>query len=193
MSACWSMPRPAASAWPRSSSRSIWAPRCSAPRAPASGTPCATTASPTTGSRPRARWSSRSAFLAATGGRGVDVVLDSLAGDFVDASLRLMAPRRPVPGDGQDRRPGRRPGRRGARRRRLPGVRPVRGRSGPDRRDAAGPPRPVRPAVRCGRCRSRLGRAARAPAAFRHMAAGPARRQGRADRARAARPATARS
>ena len=28
-------------------------------------------------------------FLAATGGRGVDVVLDSLAGEFVDASLRL--------------------------------------------------------------------------------------------------------
>ncbi|WP_063056656.1 type I polyketide synthase [Nocardia salmonicida] len=29
-------------------------------------------------------------FLAATDGRGVDVVLDSLAGDFVDASLRLL-------------------------------------------------------------------------------------------------------
>ncbi|ORB82751.1 polyketide synthase [Mycobacterium kansasii] len=29
-------------------------------------------------------------FRAATGGRGVDVVLDSLAGDFVDASLRLV-------------------------------------------------------------------------------------------------------
>jgi polyketide synthase 12 len=31
-------------------------------------------------------------FRAATGGRGMDVVLDSLAGDFVDASLRLVAP-----------------------------------------------------------------------------------------------------
>ena len=31
-------------------------------------------------------------FRALTGGRGVDVVLDSLAGDFVDASLRLVAP-----------------------------------------------------------------------------------------------------
>jgi len=31
-------------------------------------------------------------FRAATGGRGVDVVLDSLAGEFVDASLRLVAP-----------------------------------------------------------------------------------------------------
>jgi polyketide synthase 12 len=29
-------------------------------------------------------------FLAVTGGQGVDVVLDSLAGDFVDASLRLL-------------------------------------------------------------------------------------------------------
>ncbi|MGH3379218.1 MAG: SDR family NAD(P)-dependent oxidoreductase, partial [Actinoallomurus sp.] len=31
-------------------------------------------------------------FRTATGGRGVDVVLNSLAGDFVDASLRLLAP-----------------------------------------------------------------------------------------------------
>ncbi|ORV57100.1 type I polyketide synthase [Mycobacterium fragae] len=31
-------------------------------------------------------------FRAATDGRGMDVVLDSLAGDFVDASLRLVAP-----------------------------------------------------------------------------------------------------
>ncbi|MER5549882.1 SDR family NAD(P)-dependent oxidoreductase, partial [Streptomyces sp. NPDC002589] len=30
------------------------------------------------------------AFLAATDGRGVDIVLDSLAGEFVDASLRLL-------------------------------------------------------------------------------------------------------
>jgi polyketide synthase 12 len=30
-------------------------------------------------------------FRAATGGRGVDVVIDSLSGDFVDASLRLVA------------------------------------------------------------------------------------------------------
>ncbi|MCX4098275.1 type I polyketide synthase [Nocardia sp. alder85J] len=29
-------------------------------------------------------------FLAATGGRGMDVILDSLAGEFVDASLRLL-------------------------------------------------------------------------------------------------------
>src|SRR6202034_1405203 len=31
-------------------------------------------------------------FRAVTAGRGVDVVLDSLAGEFVDASLRLVAP-----------------------------------------------------------------------------------------------------
>ncbi len=31
-------------------------------------------------------------FRTVTGGRGVDVVLDSLAGEFVDASLRLVAP-----------------------------------------------------------------------------------------------------
>ncbi len=31
-------------------------------------------------------------FRAATGGRGMDVVLDSLAGEFVDASLRLVTP-----------------------------------------------------------------------------------------------------
>ncbi|WP_417765084.1 SDR family NAD(P)-dependent oxidoreductase [Sphaerisporangium dianthi] len=31
-------------------------------------------------------------FLAATGGRGVDVVLNSLTGPFLDASLRLLAP-----------------------------------------------------------------------------------------------------
>src|SRR5205807_565471 len=30
-------------------------------------------------------------FRAVTGGRGMDVVLDSLAGEFVDASLRLVA------------------------------------------------------------------------------------------------------
>ncbi|OBA78320.1 polyketide synthase [Mycobacterium sp. 1164966.3] len=31
-------------------------------------------------------------FRAVTGGRGMDVILDSLAGEFVDASLRLLAP-----------------------------------------------------------------------------------------------------
>ena len=31
-------------------------------------------------------------FRTATGGRGMDIVLDSLAGEFVDASLRLVAP-----------------------------------------------------------------------------------------------------
>ena len=72
-------------------------------------------------------------FLAATGGRGVDVVLNSLAGEFVDASLRLLPARRPVPRDGQDRHP--RPGAVAARTPAwLPGVRPARGGPGPDRR-----------------------------------------------------------
>ena len=31
-------------------------------------------------------------FRTVTGGRGMDIVLDSLAGEFVDASLRLVAP-----------------------------------------------------------------------------------------------------
>ena len=48
-------------------------------------------------------------FLSVTGGRGVDVVLNSLAGEFVDASLRLLRPRRTFYRDGQDRYP-RRPG-----------------------------------------------------------------------------------
>ena len=39
-------------------------------------------------------------FRAVTAGRGVDVVLDSLAGEFVDASLRLVVPGRSLPGDG---------------------------------------------------------------------------------------------
>ena len=52
-------------------------------------------------------------FLATTGGAGVDVVLNSLAGEFVDASLRLLAPRRAFHRDGQDR-PSRPPGGRGA-------------------------------------------------------------------------------
>ena len=35
-------------------------------------------------------WTSSRSSCAVTGGRGVDVVLDSLAGEFVDASLRLL-------------------------------------------------------------------------------------------------------
>ena len=40
------------------------------------------------------------AFLAATGGRGVDVVLNALAGEFVDASLGVAGRRGPVCRDG---------------------------------------------------------------------------------------------
>ena len=71
-----------------------------------------------------------------TGGAGFDVVLNSLAGEFIDASLRLLAPRRPIHRDGQDRR-----ARSGRRRRptigvRCTGVRPDRGRPRPHRGDA---------------------------------------------------------
>ena len=45
----------------------------------------------------------RERFLEETGGRGMDVVLDSLAGEFVDASLDLLVEWWAVPGDGQDR------------------------------------------------------------------------------------------
>ena len=44
----------------------------------------------------------RERFLEATGGRGVDVVLDSLAGEFVDASLGLLPSGWAVYRDGQD-------------------------------------------------------------------------------------------
>ena len=47
-------------------------------------------ASTTTTSPPRATLDFEAKFLAATGGAGVDVVLNSLAGEFVDASLRLL-------------------------------------------------------------------------------------------------------
>ena len=40
--------------------------------------------------RPRARLEFGERFLAGTGGGGVDVVLNSLAGEFVDASLGLL-------------------------------------------------------------------------------------------------------
>ena len=56
-------------------------------------------------------------FARATGGRGVDVVLNSLAGEFVDASLDLLGERRAVRGDGQDRPARGRRGRRGPPRR----------------------------------------------------------------------------
>ena len=97
--------------------------------------------------RRRGRRSSRSRSGRRPAGRGVDVVLDSLAGEFVDASLRLTAPggRFIEMGKTDIRDPARGRGRpRGG----LPGLRPDR-RSGPDRiaRDARGAGRPVRRGV----------------------------------------------
>ena len=121
----------------------------------------------------------RERFLAATGGAGMDVVLDSLAGEFVDASLGLLPRRRALPGDGQDRHPRRRRGRA-----RHPGVRyrafdlSRRARSGSRRCSrAAG-------AVRARRARAAadrdVGRASRAGGVAVHEP-GAARRQDRAD------------
>ena len=125
---------------------------------------------PTTGSRRPGTWASGTQFLAATGGAGVDVVLDALAGEFVDASLELL-PRggRFIemgktdirdPDDVAAAAPGRP----------LPRLRPVRGRAGADpgrccaelvelfERGRAAPAadpglgRPARPRRRSGSC-----------------------------------------
>ena len=50
----------------------------------------------------RARWPSPTQIMADTGGEGVDVVLNSLAGDFVGRQPRRAAPGRPLPRDRQD-------------------------------------------------------------------------------------------
>ena len=107
--------------------------RCSPRPARASGTPCAALGVRRRPDRVLPRPGLPGRFLAATGGPGVDVVLNALAGEFVDASLRPAAARRPVHRDGQGRRPRRGAGRGPAPGRALPGVRPGsrRARSGP--------------------------------------------------------------
>ena len=92
-------------------------------------------------------------FRAVTGGRGMDVVLDSLAGEFVDASLRLVAPGGVFLEMGKTdiRDPG--CGRSGPPGRALPRLRPLRTR--PSRTasvHAAISPSCSTPAC-CGRCR----------------------------------------
>ena len=71
-------------------------------------------------------------FRTVTGGRGMDVVLDSLAGEFVDASLRLVAPGGVFSGDGQDRHPRPRCDRPGIPGCALPRLRPFRARPSAD-------------------------------------------------------------
>ena len=71
------------------------APRSSPPRAPPSGPPCARWAWTTNAPGLLARPEFAEKFLDATDGRGVDVVLNSLANELVDASLRLLPQRRP--------------------------------------------------------------------------------------------------
>ena len=77
-------------AWPRCRSRGTWEPRCSARLARASGTCFAGRTLAMTISRRRVA-EFEDAFRAVTGGRGVDVVLNSLTGELTDASLRLLA------------------------------------------------------------------------------------------------------
>ena len=126
-------------------------------------------------------------FLAATDGRGVDVVLDSLAGEFVDASLRLL-PRggRFIEMGKTDIRDPDKVGR-GSLRRPLPQLRPDGGGAGPAAGDAGRAGR----AVRVGRAAAASGHlwdVRQAPEAFRLHEPGAPRRQGRADRAGAVGP-----
>ena len=102
-------------------------------------------------------------FLEATGGEGVDVVLNSLAGEFVDASLRAAAARRALHRDGQDRHPRPRAGRRRASRGRLPRLRPVE--AGPERiaGDARRDARASSSRARCATPRSPPGTCAGPP------------------------------
>ncbi len=110
-------------------------------------------ASTTTTSVIRATLDFEQKFLDVTGGRGFDVVLDSLAGDFVDASLRLL-PRGGVflemgktdirDADTVAARPSRRA---------LPRVRPVRAGPTEDVRVHRRALRDVRRGRACGRCR----------------------------------------
>ena len=84
------------------------------------------------------------AFRTVTDGAGVDVVLDSLTTEFVDALAAPDAPRRAFPGDGQGR-----PARARRRGHRVPGccvplVRPLRRGPRPGRRDAARAARTLR-------------------------------------------------
>ena len=122
----------------------------------------------------------RDTFLAATDGRGMDVVLNCLAGEFTDASLELLPhggrfvemgktdlrdPRRVA----ADRRRGR-----------LPAVRPGRRGPGADPGDPGRAGRPVRRRHPHPAPGDRLGRPAR-PAGLPGAGAGHPRRQGRTD------------
>ena len=89
-SACSSMPPPAAWASPPSRSPGGPAPRCSRPRAAPRSGRCSTSLGV------EHVMDSRSLDFAdeihaRTGGRGVDVVLNSLGGDFIPASLRVVS------------------------------------------------------------------------------------------------------
>ena len=98
------MPRPAVWGWPRCRSPDIWAREVYATASPGKHAVLEGM-----GIDEAHRASSRDldfeqASAEATGGRGVDVVLNSLAGPFIDASLRLLG-EVAGSGDGQDGHP----------------------------------------------------------------------------------------
>ncbi len=90
LSGCWCTPGPVVWGWRRCSSPGIWGPRCSRLPARGSGARCGSWGWTRRTSPPRARLEFGEQFLQQTGGEGVDVVLNSLAGEFVDASLELL-------------------------------------------------------------------------------------------------------
>ena len=103
-SGCWCTRRPVVWGSRRCSSPSIWDSRCGARRARASG--ACWKAWGWTGEHIAS--SRELEFGERFAEAGVDVVLNSLAGEFVDASLGLLGEGGPLPGDGQDRHPRRR-------------------------------------------------------------------------------------
>ncbi len=126
---------------------------------------------------------------ASTAGRGVDVVLDSLAGEFVDASLRLLPARWPLHRDGQDRHPRPRGDRGRAPGCRLSGLRSARSRARAHPGDAARAGGAASSGACCGRLPVSTWDVRQAPAGVPVHEPGAAHRQDRADHARAARPA----
>ena len=110
-----------------------------------------------------------------TGGEGVDVVLNSLAGEAIAKSLAVLAPVRPLPRDRQARHLREQPDRAAAvpqqpvvlRDRPRPLVP-----SSPDfvRRCSEEPMQRSSARARCGRCRTACSRSTTSSSAFRYMA-----------------------
>ena len=180
---------PAAWGWPRWRSPGTWAWRCTPRPAPAKHATLAAMGLDAAHIASSRDAGFERAVPGRHGGAGVDIVLNSLAGELTDASLRLLPRRRDVHRDGQDRRPRPGAGRRGSSGRAGTGPSTWRGGPGPARAD----PRPGDGAAG-GRgagaaAGAGLGRAPGAGGVPVHEP-GPAHRQARADHpARPGRPA----